>query len=208
MYGLSLRGAESPTMILLPRREVLFMSEPNVYRLNSKVVARSTEEWLTKRGVTKEQIGQLVMLLQKDYFPELTLAECVVNVEAVLSKREVQNAVLTGIQLDMLAEEGKLLPPLQDMIAYDEGLYGCDEVLALSIVNVYGSIGFTNFGYIDKFKPGVLKKLNDKNSGQIHTFLDDIVGAIAAAASSRLAHRKQAEREAAQEALDAGGSTD
>ncbi len=183
------------------RKEVQGLSKPNVYRLNSKEVARATEEWLTKRGVSKEQIGQLVMLLQKDYFPELTLEECVANVEAVLSKREVQNAVLTGIQLDMLAEEGKLLPPLQDMIKYDEGLYGCDEVLALSIVNVYGSIGFTNFGYIDKFKPGVLKKLNDKHDGEIHTFLDDIVGAIAAAASSRIAHRKQAEREA--EALDA-----
>ena len=177
------------------------MSQPNMYRLNSKEVAGATEEWLAKRGVTKEQIGQLVMLLQKDYFPELTLAECVLNVEAVLSKREVQNAVLTGIQLDMLAEEGKLLPPLQDMIAYDEGLYGCDEVLALSIVNVYGSIGFTNFGYIDKLKPGVLKKLNDKSGGVIHTFLDDIVGAIAAAASSRIAHRKQAEREAAAEGI-------
>jgi phosphatidylglycerophosphatase A len=187
------------------RKEVLFVSKPNVYRLNSKDVAKATEQWLTKRGVTKEQIGQLVMLLQKDYFPELTLAECVLNVESVLSKREVQNAVLTGIQLDMLAEEGKLLPPLQDMISYDEGLYGCDEILALSIVNVYGSIGFTNFGYVDKLKPGVLKKLNDKNSGEIHTFLDDIVGAIAAAASSRIAHRKQAEREAIMEALQEGG---
>jgi phosphatidylglycerophosphatase A len=177
------------------------MSQPNVYRLNSKVVAKATEEWLSKRGVTKEQIGQLVMLLQKDYFPELTLAECIVNVDAVLSKREVQNAVLTGIQLDILAEEGKLLPPLQDMIAYDEGLYGCDEILALSIVNVYGSIGFTNFGYVDKLKPGVLKKLNDKSSGNVHTFLDDIVGAIAASASSRIAHRKQAEREEQAEAL-------
>ena len=205
MYGLSVSGSDSHTKLPATRREVLFMSEPNVYRLNSKAVAKATEEWLTARGVTKEQIGQLVMLLQKDYFPDLTLAECVTSVEAVLSKREVQNAVLTGIQLDMLAEEGKLLPPLQDMIKYDEGLYGCDEILALSIVNVYGSIGFTNFGYIDKFKPGVLKKLNDKSSGQIHTFLDDIVGAIAAAASSRLAHRKQAEREAALETLEGSG---
>ncbi|XID93575.1 phosphatidylglycerophosphatase A [Paenibacillaceae bacterium WGS1546] len=179
------------------------MSQPNLYRLNSKEVAQATEEWLTKRGVTKEQIGQLVMLLQKDYFPELTLAECVQNVEAVLAKREVQNAVLTGIQLDMLAEEGKLLPPLQDMISYDEGLYGCDEILALSIVNVYGSIGFTNFGYVDKLKPGVLRKLNEKNGVEIHTFLDDIVGAIAAAASSRIAHRKQADREAAAESARA-----
>lgn len=173
------------------------MSKPQPYSLNSRKVAEATEEWLVKRGITKIAVAQLVHFLQKDYFPELTIDECIVNVDAVLSKREVQNAVLTGIQLDMLAEEGKLLPPLQEMIKNDEGLYGCDEILALSIVNVYGSIGFTNFGYIDKLKPGILKKLNDKSSGEVHTFLDDIIGAIAASAASRIAHRKQAEREGA-----------
>ncbi|CAM3317385.1 phosphatidylglycerophosphatase A [Paenibacillus lupini] len=167
------------------------------YSLNSREVAEATNSWLDKRGVSRTSIAQLVHFLQKDYYPELTLDECISHVEAVLQKREVQNAILTGIQLDLLAEEGKLMAPLQDMVRNDEGLYGCDEILALSIVNVYGSIGFTNFGYIDKLKPGILKKLNDKNDGQIHTFLDDIVGAIAAAAASRLAHRKQASREEA-----------
>lgn len=171
------------------------MSDPSKYSLNSQEVADATEEWLRKRGVRKEEIAELVLLLQKQYFPNLTLEECIENIDSVLSKREVQNAVLTGIQLDLLAEEGKLLPPLQAMIENDEGLYGVDEVLALSIVNVYGSIGFTNFGYIDKLKPGVLQRLNDKKDDYIHTFLDDIVGAIAASASSRIAHRKQAERE-------------
>ncbi|WP_339188294.1 MULTISPECIES: phosphatidylglycerophosphatase A [unclassified Paenibacillus] len=165
------------------------------YSLNSKAVADATKMWLNKRGVNLQEIAELVMFLQKKYYPNLTMEECVHNVEMVLSKREVQNAVLTGIQLDMLAEEGKLFPPLQDMIENDEGLYGVDEILAFSIVNVYGSIGFTNYGYVDKLKPGVLERLNDKNTGQIHTFLDDIVGAVAAAASSRIAHRKQAERE-------------
>ncbi|MCR2802587.1 phosphatidylglycerophosphatase A family protein [Paenibacillus soyae] len=168
---------------------------PEKYSLNSSKVAAATKEWLAKRGVTNEAIAELVHFLQKDYYPDLTPEECVVHVEAVLSKREVQNAVLTGIQLDILAEEGKLMAPLQDMIKHDEGLYGCDEILALSIVNVYGSIGFTNFGYVDKLKPGILVHLNDKNDGEIHTFLDDIVGAIAASAASRIAHRKQAERE-------------
>ncbi len=165
------------------------------YSLNSKAVADATYAWLHKRGVTLDEIAELVMFLQKKYYPNLTMEECVHNVEMVLSKREVQNAVLTGIQLDMLAEEGKLFPPLQDMIENDEGLYGVDEILAFSIVNVYGSIGFTNYGYVDKLKPGVLERLNNKNTGQIHPFLDDIVGAVAAAASSRIAHRKQAERE-------------
>ncbi|MFD1137712.1 phosphatidylglycerophosphatase A family protein [Paenibacillus urinalis] len=166
------------------------------YSLNSRKVAEATWEWLEKRGVKTSEIAELVMLLQKDYYPDLTMEECIHNVEQVLSKREVQNAVLTGIQLDLLAEEGKLIQPLQDMIRYDEGLYGVDEILALSIVNVYGSIGFTNYGYVDKSKPGVLVRLNDKSDQHIHTFLDDIVGAVAASASSRIAHRKQAEREA------------
>lgn len=165
------------------------------YSLNSKKVAEATKSLLHERGVTIPEIAELVMVLQKKYYPNLTMEECIENAEAVLSKREVQNAVLTGIQLDILAEEGKLLSPLQDMLANDEGLYGVDEILAFSIVNVYGSIGFTNYGYIDKLKPGILERLNDKSSGSINTFLDDIVGAVAAAASSRIAHRKQAERE-------------
>ncbi|RAP77828.1 phosphatidylglycerophosphatase A [Paenibacillus montanisoli] len=171
------------------------MPKSSSYSLNSAKIAETTREWLTKRGVETPQIAELVLFLQKDYYPDLTLQECELYVEAVLTKREVQNAILTGIQLDLLAEEGKLLSPLQEMIENDEGLYGCDEILALSIVNVYGSIGFTNFGYVDKLKPGILKHLNDKEDAQCHTFLDDIVGAIAAAASSRIAHRKQAERE-------------
>lgn len=171
------------------------MSNPGIYSLNSALVAQATDDWLAKRGVTKRDIAELVLFLQKDYFPGLLIEDCLVHVDAVLSKREVQNAVLTGIQLDILAEEGKLIPPLQDMIKHDESLYGCDEILALSIVNVYGSIGFTNFGYVDKVKPGILVRLNSKKDGEIHTFLDDIVGAIAASAASRIAHRKQAERE-------------
>ncbi|WP_028401123.1 phosphatidylglycerophosphatase A family protein [Ectobacillus panaciterrae] len=146
-------------------------------------------ELLKQRSVKIEDIAELVYFLQEKYHPNLTIEECRYNVERVLSKREVQNALITGIQLDMLAEKGMLEEPLQSIVKRDEGLYGIDEVIALSIVNVYGSIGFTNFGYIDKLKPGILKFLNDKSTGYVHTFLDDIVGAIAAAASSRLAHR-------------------
>ncbi|RID85332.1 phosphatidylglycerophosphatase A [Peribacillus asahii] len=148
-------------------------------------------EWLLKRGVKIEDIANLVMYLQADYHENLQMEDCIYNVERVLSKREVQNAILTGIQLDLLAEKKLLEEPLQTIIEKDEGLYGVDEVLAFSIVNVYGSIGFTNYGYVDKQKPGILKSLNDKTSGKVHTFLDDIVGAIAAAASSRLAHRAE-----------------
>ncbi|HEO8420958.1 phosphatidylglycerophosphatase A family protein [Niallia sp. FSL W8-0635] len=154
---------------------------------------KTARKWLHERGVNIEDIAELVYLLQEKYHKDLKMEDCIHNVERVLSKREVQNAIITGIQLDILAEKKLLESPLQEIVEMDEGLYGVDEVLAFSIVNVYGSIGFTNYGYVDKLKPGILQKLNDKSSGECHTFLDDIVGAIAAAASSRLAHRAKGE---------------
>jgi phosphatidylglycerophosphatase A len=156
--------------------------------IKGETLEQKARQLLKERGVEVEDLAELVMFLQKSYIDDLDLTACLENVNSVLSKREVQNAIITGIQLDILAEKKQLLQPLQEILEVDEGLYGIDEILALSIVNVYGSIGFTNYGYIDKVKPGILAKLNSHEGPQVHTFLDDIVGAIAAAAASRLAH--------------------
>ncbi len=145
---------------------------------------------LSERGVKLEEIADLAYDLQKSYNPDLTREVALENVKRVLDKREVQYAVITGIEMDIACENGHLSPLLTERLMRDEGLYGIDEVIALSIVNVYGSIGFTNFGYIDKLKPGVLAEIDKagKAPGVCNTFLDDIVGAIAAAAASRIAH--------------------
>lgn len=166
--------------------------------IGSTSVYDSALQLLSHRGVQLQDIAEIVFFLQSEYIPDLTMEKCMESVQAVLKKREVQNALMTGIQLDMLAEQGKLLSPLQEIIASDESLYGIDEVMSLAIVNLYGSIGFTNYGYVDKLKHGILSKLNDKKNG-VHTFLDDLVGAIAAAASSRLAHRMRREAEEQQQ---------
>ena len=146
-------------------------------------------EMFTERGVALENVAKLVLSLQKPYNSALTLEQCLHSVEKVLEKREVQNAILTGITLDKFAEQGLLPEPLQDMLVRDEPLYGIDEILALSITNIYGSIGFTNFGYLDKVKTGILKNMNKKHEGVVNTFLDDLVAAVAAAAAARLAHQ-------------------
>ncbi|CQR24854.1 low temperature requirement C protein [Streptococcus varani] len=159
---------------------------------SDKELNNKAHSLLKERGVEIEDIAELVIYLQSKYIPDLSLEECIDSVEQVLSKREVQNTIITGVELDMLAEKGLLSQPLNDILTGDEGLYGIDEILALSIVNVFGSIGFTNYGYIDKVKPGIIQKLDSKESGACHTFLDDIVGAIAAAASSRIAHGQPA----------------
>ena len=146
---------------------------------------------LKDRGVSLKDIVEIVYDLQIKYVPDLTTEVCLEAILRVLGKREVQNAILTGLELDELAEKGLLSEPLSTMLLSDYGLYGIDEVLALAIVNVYGSIGFTNFGYVDKTKPGIIGKLDaeGKKDNKCNTFLDDIVGAIAAAAASSIAHR-------------------
>ncbi|GAX89035.1 phosphatidylglycerophosphatase A family protein [Effusibacillus lacus] len=167
--------------------------------VRSQQVKEAALNALKQRGITLEDIAELTFFLQESYIPNLTMDRCVESVEQVLEKRDVQNALLTGIELDRLAEKGEMSSPLQEIIKADEGLYGVDEILALSILNLYGSIGYTNYGYIDKLKYGILAKLNDKSSGQVHTFLDDLIGAVAAAAAARLAHRTRAEMEQAME---------
>jgi len=147
---------------------------------------------LAERCVTLEDIADCARFLQADYHVNLTSEELMASVKAVISKREVQNAIMTAVELDKLAEQGKMNDKvLQAALMRDEPLYGVGEVLAYGICNLYGSIALTNFGFIDKKKYGIIDKLNraGKDSGVCNTFIDDIVGAIAAAAASRFAHR-------------------
>ncbi|NLC96552.1 MAG: phosphatidylglycerophosphatase A [Erysipelotrichaceae bacterium] len=147
-------------------------------------------ELLKNRNVSLYDIAECVLLLQKPYYDDLTIEQCEEAVESTIRKREVQHAIITGINIDMACEEKKFYSKsIEEKILEDYSLYGVDEVLAYGICNLYGSIALTNFGYIDKTKPGIIGELNNDKK-QCNTFLDDIVGAIAAAAASRLAHRK------------------
>lgn len=159
------------------------MGKYNMEELNKIAI-----QMLKDRGVELEDIGELVMFLQKRYYPNLTLELCVENVNAVLKKREIIHAILTGIALDELAEKELLPEPLQSIVFSDEGLYGIDEIIPLSIVNVYGTIGLTNYGFLDKEKIGIIKELDEQKGKSCNTFLDDLVAALAAAAASRIAH--------------------
>lgn len=145
---------------------------------------------LKERGVTINDIAEVTLFLQTKYVKGLTLDHCIEEVKNVIKKRESINAILTGISIDEVAEKKLIDKELCKIIMDDQGLYGIDEILALSIVNVHGSIALTNFGYADKIKPGVVKIIdNDGHNGnKCNTFLDDIVCAIAASAASRIAH--------------------
>ncbi|MDF2927365.1 MAG: phosphatidylglycerophosphatase [Paenibacillaceae bacterium] len=158
-------------------------------RIHSRIVKAAAVRLLEQRGVTLEAIADIVFELQAPYHPQLAWSSCMDSVRRVLEKRELLHALLVGIELDVLAERGLLSQPLQSIVEADEGLFGCDETLALGAVFAYGSIAVTTFGYLDKCKTGIIRQLDTKAAGKVHTFLDDLVASIASSAASRLAHR-------------------
>lgn len=160
------------------------------YNYNNDELYNATIKALSDINVKIEDIAEIALGLQKKYVENLTIEECVEHVKSVLRKREVMHAILTGLAIDRLVEDKKFPEPIQSIIANDEGLYGIDEILILSIVNVYGSIGLTNFGFLDKQKHGIINELDQRkhSTGQVATFADDIVAAVAAAAAARIAH--------------------
>ena len=158
-------------------------------RVHSEEVTKATHDALLRRNVKIEDIAEIVYTMQSPYNEGLTIEHCIQSVERVLNKREVQHAVLVGIELDELAEKRLLSPTLQKIVESDEGLFGVDETLALGSVFTYGSIAVTTFGHVDKQKIGIIEKLDTKVGGAVNTFLDDLVGSVAACAASRLAHR-------------------
>ncbi len=154
-----------------------------------------SQKKLADRGVSLDSIAELVLALQKPYCPTLTIEKCQRAINQVLEKREVAFTILTGIELDMAAERNQL-NEINNIVLDDYSLYGLDEILALSIVNVHGSIALTNFGFLDKTKPGIIGFLEaeGKHPQKCHTFLDDIVCAIASSAASKIAHDYESEK--------------
>lgn len=147
-------------------------------------------ELLKLRGVEISDIVECVIFLQKKFDDTINHENVTEDLMAILDKREVQHTILTGIALDISIDQKALFDEdIMEIIGVDEGRYGIDEVLAYSICNLYGSIALTNFGYIDRVKPGIIGELNNHSGGQCNTFLDDIVGALAAAAASKNAHK-------------------
>jgi phosphatidylglycerophosphatase A len=168
-------------------------------RVQNKEIKMAVMQKLKERGVTIDAIADIVYQMQKTYAENLQMSDCVDSVLAVLKKRELQHAILVGIELDILAEKNMLSEPLLSLIRSDEGLFGCDETLALGSVFGYGSIAVTTFGHLDKHKIGLIKQLDTKKDGPVNTFIDDLVCSIAASASGRIAHRLRDEEEGGEE---------
>jgi phosphatidylglycerophosphatase A len=145
---------------------------------------------LKERTVSVEEIAEIAFRQQSKWTDDVSMADCIDSVEKILSLRDVFHIVQLGAEIDRLTDEGLFKGPIQDVLAQDLGMFGIDELFGLELAGMYGTIGKTNFGDIDVNKPLVVDRLNGEgkhDGGMCHTFLDDIVGAIAAAASTRVA---------------------
>ena len=70
-------------------------------------------ELIESRGVKISEIAEVTYALQKPYLDGITIEDAEEAVRAVLHKREAQFAIMTGLELDRLAEEGQTrLQPL------------------------------------------------------------------------------------------------
>ena len=158
----------------------VFFTREEMFKLN--------RDLLLERGVTIPEIAEIAYRQQSKYNKNISMTTCIESVEKILSYRDIFHIVQLSIEIDRLTEEGLFRGPIQDIMRSDLGMFGIDEIFGLNIAAMYGVIGQTNFGDIDVNKPGIVKKLNDDGkSSKCHTFLDDVVGALAAAASTRVA---------------------
>ena len=160
--------------------KVVFSKE-EMYEINVKTIK--------DRGVTIDDIAQIAYNQQERYTNDIVYEDVVDSVKKILSLRNVFHNIQLGAKIDKLAEDGTIDGPIGDILRNDLGLFGIDELCGLNVAGIYGTIGQTNFGDIDVNKPGIVSILNEsaKQKGVCHTFLDDVIGGVAAAASTRIA---------------------
>lgn len=141
-----------------------------------------------RKNITPHAIAEVIYGLQHRFLPDVTVAQFEAEVVNLMHKREFLNNAMVGLALDKLAEQNQLPEPLNAIIRNDVGVFGVDETISLGIAQLSGSIGITNYGYLDRLKPGIIGRL-DNSDEHVDTFIDDLVGALASAVAGKMAHR-------------------
>lgn len=160
--------------------------------VESEATMKVISEHFERLGITVAKMAEIVYCDQKPYIDTLTEREASWAVSRVLNKTEFQDGLLVAIYLDKVAQMFNLMrehDPLMNRLIDDHPNFGADEHLAMSLAGLYGSIATTNYGYIDKTKPGIVGELNEmgKSGEYVTTMMDDMIGAIIASAEAKLA---------------------
>ena len=141
-------------------------------------------------GITGQDLVQIAFNKQREFIDNLTFEDVKVALKKVLSKREIQHALVTGISLDVLVENELLPNPLEKIVKEDRGTYGVDELL-MDASMLYGSIALTNSLGLDTHKSGIIKRIDElgKTSEYTTTFLDDLLCVLIGCTEGYLAHK-------------------
>lgn len=149
------------------------------------------QEELHKRGITAYSIGEIAYEMQHDYLPDYEISDFAEQFSEVLKKREVLNLLAFAFELDNLANKRMFSEPIQNIIENDAGFWQIDEIVASSLAQLFGMLAITNYGYLDKNKVGIARRLDEEDS--ITVFSDDIVSALASAVIGRCGHGSKLE---------------
>lgn len=157
-----------------------------------KTLYQHVLDLLDERHVDLARMAQIAYESQLPYEPGITLEKCKQAILHVLEKREVQNVVLTGINLDKMVDDDLVKDEyLNKILNEDSGQYQVDELLSTGCVEVFGGVASSNRGYLDKTKPGIIGEV-DGRKDSCNVFLDDILAAIISSAESYIANKKPA----------------
>lgn len=140
-------------------------------------------------GVKLTDLAEIAKVKINCFRPEVELEPNLRAVKSVLSKREIQNSLITAINLDVLAENKLLVGPLQGMMLDDRGTFGIDELM-MNLADLYGTIALTNAEELDLHKTGIIKEVDElgKQTEWCTTFLDDQLCMIVGCAVGKLSH--------------------
>lgn len=145
-----------------------------------------------ERDVRLANLAKLVLDGQKFYVENITYDQCLHAIKKVLKKREIQNAIITGIELDKQVDKGTMIDPYLKVILQDDsGQYQVDELISTACNGVFGGISSSNRGYLDKEKPGIIGEV-DQRTETCNVFLDDLLAGIVASAEAYLANKQPA----------------
>ena len=148
-----------------------------------------TLQALEDRGVPFDRIVEVFQklldedrsdLIRKGYNPDISKEQAARYLSIAFENRDLLQSALVGIELDFRAERGELREPLLSMIRADEPLMPVDETILIGALDRDAQL---EFGHQDTHKVGIVKEL-DQAKNRVHTFMDDIVGAFVAQASS------------------------
>ena len=167
------------------------MATNKQFNYPDKEIYEFVQKELRKRGITAYSIGEIAYEMQHEYLPDYEISDFSEQFNEVLKKREVLNLLAFAFELDNLANKGAFSEPIQSIIENDAGFWQIDEILASSLAQLFGMLAITNYGYLDKNKVGIARRLDEEDS--ITVFSDDIVSALASAVIGRCGHGSKLE---------------